>query len=252
MQSTTRPGWRPRRSPTADEDPSVGLVIDEQVDVIQTHARGLGGLQRGQRQAGDRLAKRLVAAHPDQAVIPADPDVIGAGAVGAEDHRADPAAALRGLQHDRTGAVGEHGRGGAILGIDHPRHQIGADHDRAAGAAGFDLRRPDRQRRQKAGARGVDVEGAGAGRAQRMGDQRRRAGHQLIRRGGGDDHQIDVQRVHRRPGQSLSRRRRGVVSSRSPGSAIRRGGSRCGARSSPRRLPAGPRSRHWRRPWWGG
>ena len=64
------------------------------------------------------------------------------------------------LEHDRAGPVSEHGRRRAVVGIGDARHQVGADDQHHAGAAGLDLRgrrppapresrcRPSRRRRR--------------------------------------------------------------------------------------------------------
>ncbi len=77
-------------------------------------------------------------------------------------------------QHDRAGAVGEHGRRAPVARIDDPRHQVRADHDDACRAARIDHRGASGQRGQEAGAGRADVERAGACGADRCGDQRRR------------------------------------------------------------------------------
>ena len=48
------------------------------------------------------------------------------------------------------------------------------------------------ERREEARAGGADIEGAGAGRAERLGDQRRGVGHDLVGRAGRDQHEVDV------------------------------------------------------------
>ena len=153
------------------EDPAVGLVVDEQVDVVQARAGRADRLHGGQRKPGDRLAEGLVAAHADRPLGARDDDVVGARAVRAEHDRPNAAVSLsRRLQHHRAGAVGEHGGGCAIVGIGDPRHEVGADHQHALRSASLDLTGADRQRRQEAGARRADVERAGTHRAELVGN----------------------------------------------------------------------------------
>ena len=107
----------------------------------------------------------------------------------------------------------------------------------------------DRQRRQEARAGRADVERAGPGRAERVGHQRRGAGHQLVGGGRGDDHQVDVERVD--PGAMPAPGARSGWRGRPAARRARRSGasgSRCAARSSRPRRRAGRRSRRWRPP----
>ena len=132
------------------EDAPVGLVIDEEIDVLQRRAGGVGDLQGGEGQARDRLAERFVALHADVAVLPPDTDAVSPRAVGPELNRSDPALRRRGGEHDRAGSVGEHDRGARVVGVDDPRHEIGADDEYPLGPAGLDLGAPDRECGEKA------------------------------------------------------------------------------------------------------
>ncbi len=71
-------------------------------------------------------------------------------------------------------------------------------------APGFDLAGADRERGQKARARGADVERPGPGRAELVGDLRSGVRHHFVGRGGGHQHKIDLAD---RDGGPLQRRR---------------------------------------------
>ena len=127
--------------PFADraQDPRVGLVVDEEVDVVELEP----GERRPPRSSSSaiRSTAYLKVSWPCMRMtrsVAVDLDQVGAGAVGAQDDRAD--AALQGAAHQhRAGAVGEDGGGGAIVGVGQGHHQVGADHENVDGAAGFDL-----------------------------------------------------------------------------------------------------------------
>ena len=95
-------------------------MVDEQVDLVHRDVGGADRLLGAERQFRDRLPERLVPAHPDHAVLAADPDVIGTGPVGPEDHRTDQAVGVGRLQHDRTRAIAEHDGGRAVQRIRDP------------------------------------------------------------------------------------------------------------------------------------
>ncbi len=193
--------------PFADraQDPRVGLVVDEEVDVVERQPRQgdrLGG--RGGHQV-DGVAEGLVALHLDHQLVAVDLDQVGLGAVGAQDDRADPA--LQGAAHeDGAGAVGEDGGGPTIARVGEGHHQVGADHQNIDGAAGFDLPAGDRDGAEEAGAGRVDVVTGGLGGAEGVGDARRGGRHQLLVGGGGDDDQVDVGGGDARFGKRLGAR----------------------------------------------
>ena len=137
--------------PFADraQDPGVGLVVDEEVDVGEPEAGGGDRLEGRLGHPVDRVAEGLVALHRGHAGPRGWSWIRSAvGAVGAEHDRADPAA--RGAAHDdRAGAVGEDGGGAAVVGVGDPRHQVGADDQDVGGAAGLDLAAGERERRRR-------------------------------------------------------------------------------------------------------
>ncbi len=70
--------------------------------------------------------------------------------------------------------------------------EVGADHQHALRAAGLDLGRGERDGRQERGAGGADVDRAGALRAERVGDQRRRVRRHLVLRHRRDQHEVEI------------------------------------------------------------
>ena len=67
MQSTTRSAGSSSRSADRAHDPAVGLVVDEQVDVVEPSARGLDAPRACTRPGARRRAEGLVALHLDEA-----------------------------------------------------------------------------------------------------------------------------------------------------------------------------------------
>ena len=159
--------------------------------------------------------------------------------VGSHDHGPDPPRS-RGRQHGGAGAVAEQRRGGPVVGIDDPAHEIGADEQHRLRAAGIDHPGAKSKSGQEPGAGGAHVDRAGAVRAQAVGNHRGRVGEQVVRGEGGDEHEVHGSRVHAR---ALERLRTGVrgqggqalVRSRPPALA------HAGARHDPIRLDAEPR-----------
>jgi hypothetical protein len=149
--------------------------------------------------------------HPDRPEAPLDLDRLGSGAVGAEHDRANPARLAGRDEHDRTGAVGEHGGGPSVGRVRDPRHQVGADHDDATTAARIDHRGAGRQRRNESRARRADVEGAGAGCADQAGDDGSGVRHDVVSGRGRDEHEVDIERVDAGSPERVERRGRCVL-----------------------------------------
>ena len=139
MQSTTRLGRQPEPLADRAKDPAVRLVVDEQIDVVERHVGGLGGLRVASVRRA--TASRNVS-WPRIRITPSARSTVMCRRrrrpLQARSARSGRSSGR--LQHDRAGAVGEHRRGRAVGGVGDPRHQVGADRDRAAGPAGFDLR----------------------------------------------------------------------------------------------------------------
>ena len=152
------------------QNPAVGLVVDEQVDVLEREPGSLDRCQRRLAHPRHRVAVDLGPVHPQLAVGVGDLDRGRAGAVGAEHDRADRAELSGcGTEHDRAGAVAEQRRGPLVVPVDDPRGEIGADQEHALGASGLDLSRAERQPRQEPRAGGAEVDCAGAVGADRRG-----------------------------------------------------------------------------------
>jgi hypothetical protein len=90
------------------------------------------------------------------------------------------------------GAVAEQHAGRAVVEVQDAREHLGSDHQRLARAAGLDHRVRDGERVHEAAANGLHVESGAAGDAQLVLQDAGRGGEDHVRRGGGDDDQIDI------------------------------------------------------------
>jgi hypothetical protein len=116
--------------------------------------------------------------------------------VGAQDDRPDPPGlGLGGRDDGGAGAVGEQRRGIAIGHVEEARQEVGAHHERMSCTAGLDLPARHRQCRQPPGARGADVERAGAVGADQPCHERRCVGRDVVGGRGGDEHEIQLTRI---------------------------------------------------------
>ena len=152
----------PSASATAADDPRVGLVRDEVVDLLDADAVTREHLLRRLGHPVHGVAVDLLAGHPQQRPLALGVQGVGERVVVAEDERADPAPAgrPRADQH-RAGAVAEEHRGRAILVVGDPRERLGAADEDLLGAAALDQRRRLLEPVEEAAARRVDVENAG-------------------------------------------------------------------------------------------
>src|SRR5215210_249806 len=174
------------------DDPHVGLVGDEQVDVLDRQPGALDRLVRRGDHAPDRVAVDLAALHAEHRLDALGVEHVRLGGVGAEDEAAAAELELAAGHHDGAGAVAEQRRGAAVVVVGDARQRLGAAHERDAGTAALDLRGGLVERVDEAGARGVDVDRAGALGAEGLGHVRRHAGRQAVGRDGGDDDQVDL------------------------------------------------------------
>ena len=113
------------------------------------------------------------------------------GAVGAQPHRADPRLAA-GDDDRRARAVAEEAGRPRVVEVEHPAHQLGADHQGDAGAPGLGRRGGELERREEAGAGGADVDRPRVRSAEPLGDQRRGVRDPLVGGRGRDQDQVDV------------------------------------------------------------
>ena len=138
--------------------------------------------------------------------------------------------------------------GAAVVEVEHAAHEVGADDERVARAAGLEHAGGQAERGDEAGAGGADVERLGVVQAERVRDERRGVGHDLVGGRRRDEDEVDL--VERRSGRAVERcaagRGRRGRSARSPGSACGAHGCRCATRSrfvDAQTLARSPRSR---------
>ena len=208
MQSTTRVGVEPEPLADRGEDARVGLVVDEQVDVVERRARAA---RRASSVASDRRRtaslERLVAVHLERAVAVLGVDRGRAAAVGAQQDRPDAARGRR--AGPTTAAPAPSANSAAVLrssrSVTRLRRSAPITSTRSARAA-LDLRRGERERGEEAGAGGVDVDRAGARRAPSSCATSGAAfGHQLVGRERRDEDQVDLAGAARRPARAPAR-----------------------------------------------
>jgi hypothetical protein len=93
-----------------------------------------------------------------------------------------------------AGAVSEQPRGAAVVVVDQPADDVGADHQRHARAAGLDRAGGQLQARDEAGAGGTEVDRSRRLGSDPRGDKRCGVGQHPVIREGGDEHQVNVGR----------------------------------------------------------
>ena len=193
-------------------DPRVGLVVDEQVDVLEAQARERDRFERRLAHARDRVTEHLVPVHLDLPRRQGGEQRARVRSVRAEDDRPD--GALPGLgdaEHDRARRVGEQRRALLVVVVDDPGDEVRADQQHAVGPPALDLRGAERQAGEERRARGADVDRARVACPERVGDDRRRVRRQLVLRERRHDHQIDLRRLHAGGVERLLAGARGVV-----------------------------------------
>ena len=131
-----------------------------------------------------------LAVHPHDGVGAIDVEHLALG-LAAEHDRPDAGRAA-GHEHGARRAVAEQHGGLAVVGVGVAREDVGADQQDDVGAAALDQRGALLQAGEKARAGKADVPGHGASAAERAGDQRRGVGHDVVGRGGRDEHGVDV------------------------------------------------------------
>jgi hypothetical protein len=168
-------------------------VVGEHVDVRERVASQLHRLERHLRERADGGAEGLRPLHPDPPAA-LEPDQLRPRAVRVQRDRPDRPVHSRGggRDHPGAGAVGEQRQRVAVLAVEEAREEVGPDHQRMAGAARLDLAAGHRHRPEPAGAGGADVERARAASADQLRDQRCRVRGDLVRAGGGHQHQIEL------------------------------------------------------------
>ena len=115
----------------------------------------------------------------------------GAGGVDAEREVAEARAEVP-SDEQRARAVAEEAGGAAVVEVEHAAHEVGADDERVLRAAGVEHAGGEAQRGDESGAGRADVERLGVAEAERVGDERRRVGHDLVGRGRGDEDEVDL------------------------------------------------------------
>ena len=157
------------------DDAGVGLVGDEDVDVVDRRC------PRGERLAGrldharDGVAVDLAALHPQHALV-ACRRTAGRRARRRSAARTSRSRGSRSpaADDDRAGAVAEEHRGAAVVVVGDAAQRLGAADDHELGAAGLDQRGGLVERVEEARARGVDVDRRRRGRSRSPGAPRAR------------------------------------------------------------------------------
>ena len=129
------------------DDADVGLVGDDQGEVVDGDAGPLEGPQRRVDHRAHGPAEHLLAVHLDEAADVGGEQVAGRP-VGVEVEAEQVARAVGGLEHDRAGAVGEEDGRAAVVPVDDAAHGLGADeqHPVEPGREEAVRRRPGRRR----------------------------------------------------------------------------------------------------------
>ena len=111
-----------------------------------------------------------------------------------------------GGDHRGSGAVAEQARGGLVVGVDDPAHDLGPDHEDGVRAAGLHEARRQRERGDEPGTGSANVDPADERRSQLGRNLRRRVRKDLVLRRGGHEHEVERSRLYVRALERLSAR----------------------------------------------
>ena len=115
------------------QDAAVGLVVDEEVDVVERRRRARASdLLRRLDEDLDGLVEGRVAVHVEQPLVVVGGDRVAHPAVGLEQDRADLARRRRGRARRRAAPSPNSVGGALVLGVDDAREDLGADDEHAA------------------------------------------------------------------------------------------------------------------------
>src|SRR5215207_10109342 len=174
------------------DDPAVGLVGDEEVDVVGGQPGALQGLRGRGAHAAHGVAVDLLALHAQHAGLGVGVQQVGLLAVGAQDEAGEAEVEVAaGDDHGADAVAEEHG-GGAVGVVDDAREGLGGADQHDARAAALHERRGMVERVEETGARGAQVDRRRARRAQRTGDLRREAGGHAVGGDGRDEDDVDL------------------------------------------------------------
>ena len=170
----------------------VGLVGDEEVDVVDGPPGALERLAGGRGHAPHGVAVDVGALHAQLALVALGVEQVGLRAVGAEHEAADAELELAAGDDHGAGAVAEeHGRRAVVV-VDDAAERLGAAHEHDRRAAGLDERGGLVEAVEEAGAGGVEVDRRGALGADDAGDLGREARRDAVGREGRDDDVVDL------------------------------------------------------------
>src|SRR5580700_2306609 len=190
------------------DDPQVGLVRYERRQLGRVDSRPLTCLFGDRVQGGRGPAEHRLTFLDDEPVAVRDVDLVGHVARAAPHH--GPDTRLVGVAHRAddhgAGAVGKDDAGGPVGPVDPLGKFLGADYQHVAGGPGAHRVAGAGQRIAEAGARGVQVIGAGRVDAEPAGHRRRGVRDRRLGGAGGDDHQVDVLGGQAAGGQRLAAR----------------------------------------------
>ena len=182
-------------------DADVGLVRNDQRDVVGVHARGSQRLLSRVDHDPDGATKDFLALHLDVSTDVGIEKVLR-GSIGVQIPGEQLSGTVDRFEHHGAGTVGEQHRGVAIGPIGDARQGVGADHQHLAGSDG-DESVSDREGVHETAAGGIHVEGP-ARQSERVLHVGRRGRHGAVRRGGGENQCVDLARIHPRHGECSS------------------------------------------------
>src|SRR5215213_2831899 len=173
------------------DDPQVGLVGGEDVDVLRADAGLLHRLLEGLGELGSLPTVDRLSGTGHGRAAGGDLDGVELVAVAAPHHRAD-ARLVGGADHGRTGAVGEDDRRRPVLEVGDVSEPLHADDQGVARGAGPDAVVRDAEGVAEPGAPGVEVEGARSRDAQPVSYLRADARDGGAEAGAGHDDEIEL------------------------------------------------------------
>src|SRR5690606_37458206 len=194
------------------DDADVGLVGNEQVDVVHVQTGLAQGSGRGFSHRGDGPPEDLGTVHTNPPVLGAagpgragtsvlrHPEDVPHGSVHAQFGRQQADGSVGGLHHHGAGGVTEQHRGGPVGEVEVIVELLGPDHQDGATGPGGDHVGSDHHRIHEAGAGGVEVESCGPVSAELVLEDGGGRGDERVGGTSGEDDQVYVVDVPTRRG----------------------------------------------------
>ena len=182
----------------------------QEIQLLRSVPRGLERLAGHRFHGADGVLEHVVSAHADVVELSVDRFVrrgmeraapghfeqIRQGPVAVELRGQNPAGLSRRAEHDGAGRVAEEHTRVAIGPVDDLRKGLDPDHEHGVRRSGRDLRAPKRERIEKPGAGGGDIEPVRPGGAEAVLHETRGRGKRAVSRHGPDDDLIELFRLH--------------------------------------------------------